>query len=80
MKVRAHIAAAGYDVITTAAKRGEGIERLRDVLRDKESVFTGPSGAGKSSLMNALEPGLGLRIGEVSAQAAPRDAHRQCRQ
>jgi ribosome biogenesis GTPase len=66
--VIAHLAAAGYTILCTAAKRGEGLEALRDVLAGKESVFTGPSGAGKSSLMNALEPGLGLRIGEVSAK------------
>src|SRR6185312_15827134 len=61
-----HLAAAGYDVIPTAARRGDGIELLRTRLSGKESVFTGPSGAGKSSLLNALEPGLGLRIGAVS--------------
>lgn len=64
----AHLAAAGYDVITTAARRGDGVELLRAHLSGKESVLTGPSGAGKSSLLNALEPGLGLRIGEVSAR------------
>jgi ribosome biogenesis GTPase / thiamine phosphate phosphatase len=63
-----HLAATGYDVLLTAARRGEGVEALRAILSDKESVFTGPSGAGKSSLMNALEPGLGLRIGAVSAK------------
>jgi ribosome biogenesis GTPase len=63
-----HLAASGYEVIRTAARRGEGIEQLRTRLGGKESVFTGPSGAGKSSLLNALEPGLGLRIGEVSAR------------
>lgn len=66
--ILAHLAATGYDVLLTAAKRGEGLEALRNILSGKESVFTGPSGAGKSSLMNALEPGLGLRIGEVSAK------------
>lgn len=66
--VIAHLAATGYTILCTAAKRGEGLEALRDILAGKESVFTGPSGAGKSSLMNALEPGLGLRIGEVSAK------------
>lgn len=66
--VLSHLAATGYDVLLTAAKRGEGLEALRAILSGKESVFTGPSGAGKSSLMNALEPGLGLRIGEVSAK------------
>lgn len=64
--VIAHLAAAGYDLISTAARRGDGIESLRTRLSGKESVFTGPSGAGKSSLLNALEPGLGLRIGAVS--------------
>lgn len=63
-----HLGATGYDVILTAAKRGDGLESLRNVLSGKLSVFTGPSGAGKSSLMNALEPGLGLRIGEISAK------------
>jgi ribosome biogenesis GTPase / thiamine phosphate phosphatase len=39
---------------------------LRACLKDRESVLTGPSGVGKSSLLNTLQPGLGLRIGEVS--------------
>ncbi|HEY3935542.1 MAG TPA: ribosome small subunit-dependent GTPase A [Gemmatimonadales bacterium] len=63
-----HLGAAGYEVIGTAAKRGDGVELLRAKVAGKESVFTGPSGAGKSSLLNALEPGLGLRIGEISTK------------
>src|SRR2546430_11824189 len=39
---------------------------LRDLLRGRESVLAGPSGVGKSSLLNALQPGLNLRIGEIS--------------
>src|SRR2546430_7018588 len=39
---------------------------LRDLLRGRESVLAGPSGVGKSSLLNALYPGLNLRIGEIS--------------
>src|SRR2546430_12237993 len=39
---------------------------LRDLLRGRESVLAGPSGVGKSSLLNALYPGLDLRIGEIS--------------
>lgn len=66
--IATHLAASGYEIVLTAAKRGDGLEALRTVLADKLSVFTGPSGAGKSSLMNALEPGLGLRIGEISAK------------
>lgn len=62
----AHLKAAGYQVFPTAACAGVGLEALRSLLVGKVSVFTGPSGAGKSSLLNALEPGLGLRVGEVS--------------
>jgi ribosome biogenesis GTPase len=36
------------------------------MLGGRVSVFTGPSGVGKSSLLNALFPGLSLRIGEIS--------------
>jgi ribosome biogenesis GTPase len=57
---------AGYPVHCTSIKSGAGLEDLKAALRGRESVITGPSGAGKSSLLNALEPGLKLRIGELS--------------
>lgn len=57
---------AGYRVFRTSARSGAGLEELRASLAGRESVVTGPSGAGKSSLLNALEPGLGLRTGELS--------------
>jgi len=57
---------AGYSVIYTSVKREEGIVELRDLLCGRLSGLTGPSGAGKSSLLNAIEPHLGLRIGAVS--------------
>lgn len=56
----------GYRVILTSARTGEGIEELRDALRDRTSVVVGKSGVGKSSILNAVEPGLGLRVNEVS--------------
>lgn len=65
---------AGYTVHRTSARSGEGIAELREALAGRESVVTGPSGAGKSSLLNALEPGLKLRIGELS-QRIRRGAH-----
>ena len=57
---------AGYPVHYTSAKRGEGLETLHDALAGNVSVLTGPSGVGKSSLMNAMFPGLDLRVGEIS--------------
>jgi ribosome biogenesis GTPase len=57
---------AGYQVLATSAKVPEGLPALRDLLRGRETVFTGASGVGKSSLLNALEPGLKLRIGAIS--------------
>lgn len=64
--LRARFAAAGYPVFPVSVMRGDGLEALRAGLRDQVSVVTGPSGAGKSSLLNALEPGLTLRVGDVS--------------
>jgi ribosome biogenesis GTPase len=56
----------GYPVVETSAVTGEGLEALRDLLCSGISVLMGASGVGKSSLLNAVEPGLGLRIGELS--------------
>jgi ribosome biogenesis GTPase len=58
----------GYRVILASATSGIGIASLRRLLKDKESVVAGQSGVGKSSLLNAVEPQLGLRIGEVSRE------------
>ncbi len=55
----------GYTVVYTSTVTSLGIERLRQVMRGKISAIVGSSGVGKSSLLNALQPGLQLRIGEV---------------
>jgi ribosome biogenesis GTPase len=57
---------AGYQVLATSVPGLAGLAALRDLLRGRESVLAGQSGVGKSSLLNALEPGLDLRIGEIS--------------
>ncbi len=57
---------AGYQVIQTSAETGLGVEELRQLLQGKFAAFTGNSGVGKSSILNALEPGLALKTGEVS--------------
>lgn len=56
----------GYHVIYTSTKLAAGLEELRGQLRGKISAFAGPSGVGKSSLLNALQPGLGLAVNEIS--------------
>jgi ribosome biogenesis GTPase len=58
--------AAGYDVLFTAAKRGVGVEQMRGLICGCTSALAGPSGVGKSSLLNAVQPGLGLRVAEIS--------------
>jgi ribosome biogenesis GTPase len=55
-----------YPVIYTSAITGEGLDELRAQLKDKLSVLAGPSGVGKSTLLNALQPGLGLAAQQVS--------------
>jgi ribosome biogenesis GTPase len=56
-----------YHVIYTSAKTGVGVEELKFMLNGKLSALAGPSGAGKSSLLNAIQPGLGLKVNEVSS-------------
>lgn len=55
-----------YPLIYTSSRTRRGIDELRDRLENKISMFTGPSGVGKSSLLNAIQPGLGLAAREVS--------------
>lgn len=57
----------GYRVLFTAAKLGTGLTPLREALKNKVSVVSGQSGVGKSSLVNALQPGGEVKIGEVAA-------------
>jgi len=56
----------GYEVLFVSAVTGFGVDRLRARLAGRESVVTGQSGVGKSSLLNAVEPGLELRVESVS--------------
>jgi len=56
----------GITVMLTSATTGMGVARLRQELRGRATVFSGQSGVGKSSLLNAIEPGLGLAVKAVS--------------
>jgi len=58
--------AAGYPVHFTSVKQRIGLDQLHDELAGRTSALSGPSGVGKSSLMNAMYPGLNLRVGEIS--------------
>lgn len=61
-----HYKGLGYGLVYTSAKSGLGVEELRENLNGKISVFMGPSGVGKSSLLNAVQPGLGLEVRAIS--------------
>jgi ribosome biogenesis GTPase / thiamine phosphate phosphatase len=56
----------GYPVVYTSAHTGQGVAQLREHLKGKLSALTGPSGVGKSSLLNAIQPDLGLQVRSVS--------------
>ena len=57
---------AGFQSFAISAQTGEGLEQLLGVLEGKISAFTGNSGVGKSSVLNALCPQFGLKVGQVS--------------
>ncbi len=69
-----HYADIGYSLIYSSVPNGKGITQLKEELIGKISALAGPSGAGKSSLLNAIQPGLGLTIQKVS-QATGKGKH-----
>jgi ribosome biogenesis GTPase / thiamine phosphate phosphatase len=60
----------GYETIVASAVDGQGVERLRELISEGTTAFSGQSGVGKSSLLNAIQPGLNLRVREVSEWTA----------
>ena len=56
----------GYKTLEVSAVTGAGIEQVKALLHDKITLLSGNSGVGKSSLINALIPGLSLKVGEIS--------------
>jgi ribosome biogenesis GTPase / thiamine phosphate phosphatase len=61
--------AIGYPVYLISSHTGEGVDDIKDLLKDKVSVFAGQSGVGKSSLINALMPDAELIVGDVSGNS-----------
>ncbi len=56
----------GIKTLLTSAATGLGVDRLRTLLKNRQSVISGQSGVGKSSLLNSIQPELGLRVREIS--------------
>jgi len=56
----------GYPVIYTSARTGQGVAALREQLSGRLTVLSGPSGVGKTSLLNAVQPDLGLSTQQIS--------------
>ena len=55
----------GYRIVLTSSANGRGVDEVRQALQGKVSILMGKSGVGKSSLLNAVQPGLGLKINAV---------------
>ena len=58
----------GYETFVISSKTGLGIDLLRERLAGKVTAFGGPSGIGKSSALNAIQPGVVRKTGEISAK------------
>lgn len=58
--------ALGHPVLVVSARTGRGLGAVKRRLAGRTTLFCGPSGAGKSSLLNAIQPGLRLRVGAIS--------------
>ena len=58
----------GYECIGISAKTGKNIDKVKQLMEDKVSIFAGHSGVGKSTLINAIEPDLDLKTKEISLQ------------
>jgi ribosome biogenesis GTPase / thiamine phosphate phosphatase len=56
----------GYRVLYTSPKLQVGVDELKNALNGRISALAGPSGVGKSTLLNAIQPGLGLAVNEIS--------------
>lgn len=57
---------AGYQCIVTSAVRGDNIENVKELLKDKFTLISGHSGVGKSALINTIQPGLNLKTAGIS--------------
>lgn len=56
----------GYTAMGISLKNKEGIDTIRDLLKDKTSLISGHSGVGKSTFINTIIPNAGIRTQDVS--------------
>lgn len=56
----------GYPVLEVSALKGTGLDAVKEMIAGKTVLFSGHSGVGKSALLNAISPGLGLKVGHLS--------------
>jgi len=56
----------GYKVLQTSVLKNERIDLIKEMMKDKVSLFSGHSGVGKSAIINATDPDLNLKVGEIS--------------
>lgn len=63
---RAVYEGAGYRVLEVSAKEGRGVEKVRELLAGRTTLVSGNSGVGKSTLIQAIDPSLDIRTGEIS--------------
>jgi ribosome biogenesis GTPase len=67
VKYLAHIyRKIGYDCIGVSAKTGKNVDKVKQIMKDKVSMFAGHSGVGKSTLVNHIEPTLNLKTKAIS--------------
>ncbi|MBP5547659.1 MAG: ribosome small subunit-dependent GTPase A [Bacteroidales bacterium] len=65
-EIKAIYEGAGYPVFEVSALTGQGVETIKELITGKVTLFTGHSGVGKSALLNAIDPSLHLKVGEIS--------------
>jgi len=58
----------GYECIGISAETGKNVDKVKELMKGKVSMFAGHSGVGKSTLINTIEPGLNLKTEEISEQ------------
>lgn len=58
----------GYECIEVSSTRGDNVDKIKELMKGKVSMFSGNSGVGKTTLVNAIESGLNLKTKEISEQ------------